>query len=1014
MLTGVKYNDGLQPVSDSELLTSPDPVLTALAQLGASKLKTSRALISLFDEDYQYIVAEATPTLPLVPSLAHKDRQEELWLCGTAIARSQGVCEYTLCGLDPTQFQGGDDRGELPLALVADLVNDSRFSSKPFCQPGSPARFYAAVPIRTPKGINIGVFCVIDTVPGIPDSWDDGASRLMREISRTIMEHLDCHSTRDITRRNERMARGLGSFMEGKSTLSGWRVGSGGASFEDRHGFEGSLNAKQQTMGRKVENSALQVPISARPAGKPLSFPSTAASGHKANHPAARERELAHVVSRNSSPTSAGSVKSRTAAESASAVFSKAANITRESIEVEGVIFLDATPSSFGGLASQFDSDDENRARSHSSEPTSSDDGTSKIWQSNEREAICRVLGFSTSDSSSIDGARRTPAQGRLQEAFLSTLLRRYPRGKIFNFDKNGGLLSGDSSEDASASAMPSAPAASSPATAAEAKEASGARAKRRRKPFARRHEGSIISEAFPGARSVAFVPVWNSRNDRWFAGGFAYTYATTRIFTIEGELSYLMAFGTLAMAETYRNEKSAVEKAKMDVLSSLSHELRSPLHGVVLSIELLQDTHLDVFQENVLYTLETCSRTLVDTIDHLLDYSKINKYATTIRKQSTIGPRGLKQERSVSIEDGMKSLHSDVQLDAICEDVMESVFAGFSMQHGPTSPISRSSPASPNPPAPRPIQGEPATASAPPNLTRTTGQHDEPLSPTDGGEALVEPVSIFLDIDPTCSWAFHSQPGAIRRIVMNLFGNSLKYTRRGTIGLSLEQGVPDKRLPDGPRIIKLAMADTGKGISEDYLQHELFSPFTQEDPLAPGTGLGLSLVKKIVSQLHGSISVDSRVGVGTTVSVSLPLAPSPLQHSPDTGAATVDEDQLFRERVSELRGLRVRLLGFDGIGPHGPISSRVGFRRSHKAVVEKVCRGWLCMEVIAESSPAQLVPDLIFCTEDTMAKLPVENGVASGPPTVVVCPSALAAHRLSASQEWIERPGVFEFISQP
>ena len=53
-------------------------------------------------------------------------------------------------------------------------------------------------------------------------------------------------------------------------------------------------------------------------------------------------------------------------------------------------------------------------------------------------------------------------------------------------------------------------------------------------------------------------------------------------------------------------------------VLDSLSHELRSPLHGTVAAAEMLHDTHLDAFQKDILHTLECCGRTLLDVIEHV------------------------------------------------------------------------------------------------------------------------------------------------------------------------------------------------------------------------------------------------------------------------------------------------------------------------------------------------------------------------------------------------------------
>ncbi|KAI1043123.1 hypothetical protein LB505_006914 [Fusarium chuoi] len=69
---------------------------------------------------------------------------------------------------------------ELPVIVVHDLAADPRFASSPNCRPGSFARFYAAVPIRSPRGINIGVLCVMNPTPG--GNWTDKHSNVMRGL----------------------------------------------------------------------------------------------------------------------------------------------------------------------------------------------------------------------------------------------------------------------------------------------------------------------------------------------------------------------------------------------------------------------------------------------------------------------------------------------------------------------------------------------------------------------------------------------------------------------------------------------------------------------------------------------------------------------------------------------------------------------------------------------------------------------------------------------------------------
>lgn len=985
LLTDIVYNDQGSPLDNTKLRTSHDAVLTSIASLGASRLNTAASLVSLFDKNWQYIVAEATQTLTLAPR-ANFDRRhrEQLWLCGTAIPRVDGVCEHTLVSQNPNDFEEVGDLDDLPLSLVEDLGQDKRHCSKPWCAPGSPARFYAAVPIRSKRGINIGVYCVIDTSPRT--DWNDRSTQTMRELSKTIMDYLELRRSKHEYRRSERMTRGLGSFVDGKATT----MVSSHALRDDagRREAEGALNANQQSIERKKTADA---DVARRDSA---SSPTSSETPHHGHAPFSTVHHVPGALGTPSAPavttmiyppaTERGRVLTTPALDgtptgdqqSIKGIFSKAANIIRESIEIEGAMFLDASLKSFGGLTGA------GSLASASSSDSSQGQAPTKSSTASQ-SPCCDVLAFSTSHLSSVDGAKDVPRYTTVPEKLLSALIRRYPRGEIFTFDENGVLEHGDSSD-------PDHSPATSPLTVPELHGHERDRAN----PWARHLEGTSISDIFQGARRVAFVPVWDSRKDRWYAGCFAFTRIATRIFT-EGELSYLKAFSMLTMSETYRLEATVDNKAKSDALSSLSHELRSPLHGVILGVELLHDTQLDIFQGDVLHTVETCSRVLLDTVDHLLDFAKINNYKVVERERRKKGVRGLSQKdrKKTSIEDGMKSLVSDVRLDVIAEEVLESVAAGSTFQRMSIAQLARRDKL---------------------HVDRESHRHLDSLQAVeelgaDQLQAQIQPrnVSVYLDIDPNFPWTFSVTPGAVRRILMNLFGNSLKYTREGTIRVSLTQEASTKKGRTRRRVVKITVADTGKGISEEFLRNDLFKPFSQEDSLAPGTGLGLSLVKQIVSTLGGTISIQSGINVGTKITVALPLTTA--EGTPSIDVAVTEEDREFEKHVQRLRGLRVILHGFKTYGEKDVSDKLPDFDDS--ALIRGICKDWLGLVVVSDSkgNTNDLPPDLLLCTEAAL-----DNLDSNRPPTVVVCANTLVAHRRATSAKALGLHGVIEFISQP
>ena len=130
--------------------------------------------------------------------------------------------------------------------------------------------------------------------------------------------------------------------------------------------------------------------------------------------------------------------------------------------------------------------------------------------------------------------------------------------------------------------------------------------------------------------------------------------------------------------------------------------------------------------------------------------------------------------------------------------------------------------------------------------------------------------VELVLDIQSLSNWEFLTEPGAFRRIVMNLFGNALKYTRRGFIAVSLSVVKDYLASHEEPYMLKLIVRDTGQGISPEFLRTRLFTPFTQENDKAAGTGLGLSMVRTLVDTLQGQIDVKSVLNLGTIFTVTL------------------------------------------------------------------------------------------------------------------------------------------------
>ncbi|QGY41310.1 response regulator [Pseudodesulfovibrio cashew] len=134
--------------------------------------------------------------------------------------------------------------------------------------------------------------------------------------------------------------------------------------------------------------------------------------------------------------------------------------------------------------------------------------------------------------------------------------------------------------------------------------------------------------------------------------------------------------------------------------------------------------------------------------------------------------------------------------------------------------------------------------------------------------------LRLRLDVEPGLPPYLLGDEVRIRQILFNLVGNSVKFTEEGGIDITVK-ALPYSNKPKTVNIL-FTITDTGIGIPHEKISY-VFESFTQVDGTYTrsyqGTGLGLGIVKKLVELMNGSITVDSCVGKGTTIYVTLQLA---------------------------------------------------------------------------------------------------------------------------------------------
>ena len=969
------------------------------------RLNTRRALISLIDRSNQYILAEATQTLSLQSDSVHNP-QGELWFGRTTLSRSRGLCEEAL-----KIVPASTTRKLLPL-VVSDLTRDDRFKDRPFVTSRPSLRFYAAVPIST-QGFNIGSLCVLDDNPR--DGLSDIETGILADMAIAIMDHLEEGRVKEEHRRSEKMVKGLGLFVEGGSALHKWWLETGHDETWRRRGSnDGADGRSTEDSGPRPDsgpNSASEEHISASEAvqvkvarqfdspepvvesqppvvtqgdcddtsappklgdertlsNSTAALTATAVQGQEAP-PIKSKREDQHSADSNRGPkASAPDLQEFMLSENVKRMFSRASNIIRECIEVDGTIFLDASIGTFGGHTGESRAGlgrSEEKRRSQGSATSSSEEEHWETYASDsetlemssvgrdvdqlprslstdpseQTKKMCGILGFSTAESCTLEGNDHSDSYVPVGEAFLQRLLYKYRHGHVFNLSE-------------SYSAVPSTSDASHPVGSvalAQSRSSEKPLHTRMRRESAKEIETKALLRMLPGARSVVLFPLWDSHRERWFAGSFAWTTRSTRVLTRAGEQSFLAAFGNSIMAEVNRLDTIAADRAKSDFISSISHELRSPLHGILASAEFLQDTALDLFQNSMIDTIERCGRTLLDTIQHVLDFAKINNFAkpkSNMRQDEDPSKQRPGSRRT--------DLGVDIDVSVITEDVIDAVYAGHEFQDNSSLEVSDEASGFPSEGLRRNVV----------NSLDTIPSHTPNYPASKKGQ-----LAIILDIGWRSNWAFNTQSGALRRVLMNLFGNALKYTDSGWVKISLQsEDVVSIESQSQQSVITITVSDSGRGISQEFLHSQLFTPFSQENSLNPGTGLGLSIVLQIVRTLGGTIDVQSELGVGTEVKVSLTLDQALMV--PQFLASDARYENSAMNVRMKTTGLSLGLVGFQNApsGTSGTQASTPGFKPeslSLQSSLKNMATAWFDMKVTTSESWTATPPDIYIADE--------------------------------------------------
>ena len=254
--------------------------------------------------------------------------------------------------------------------------------------------------------------------------------------------------------------------------------------------------------------------------------------------------------------------------------------------------------------------------------------------------------------------------------------------------------------------------------------------------------------------------------------------------------------------------------------------------------------------------------------------------------------------------------------------------------------------------------------------------------------------------VDPHCERYIESDKGKIRQVLVNLLGNAIKFTERGSITLRVSMGRQEK----GKRQLLAEVEDTGAGIAAEE-QKNLFQPFAQSQSgrdLQEGTGLGLAISREFVRLMGGEISMTSEVGKGSSFRFEIPVRPSGISPAPE---------QMAHRSVMGLQpGREVpRVLVVDD-EPHNRgwltgLLKIVGFEvreAEHGAAAIRVWQHW---------KPSLILMDMRMPVMDGFEATRRIRASPDGHETVII---ALTASALEEDRGMATDSGANDFLSKP
>ncbi|MBQ7954504.1 MAG: response regulator [Lachnospiraceae bacterium] len=270
--------------------------------------------------------------------------------------------------------------------------------------------------------------------------------------------------------------------------------------------------------------------------------------------------------------------------------------------------------------------------------------------------------------------------------------------------------------------------------------------------------------------------------------------------------------------------------------------------------------------------------------------------------------------------------------------------------------------------------------------------------------------LEVVVNVDKKLPSYLYGDEVRIKQIISNLLSNAVKYTEEGTITFSVGCMNND----DGEFFLKIAVADTGVGIQEKDMER-LFDSFARLDEKksknAGGTGLGLNIIKQLLTEMQGDIKVRSVYGKGSLFTVVVP------QKVIDAKPIGMLQDS-FEEETAQIKKYRAsfiapqaKVLAVDDNEMNLEVVK--GFLKRTQMQLDTAISGEKCLKLCKENAYHVILMDHMMPEPDGIQTLQLlrqqEGGCNVDTPVIVLTANAVAGSR----EEYLS-DGFAEYLSKP